>query len=104
MKKFLHVNGDSMEQPLPGICLVAFFSHAAFYVPLTNLRKITHEVNPLSRSIITVPPDLAGRIRFDDTLDEVILYKSGTSPLSRILNYVLLNLKISWFICYFNLG
>jgi glycosyltransferase involved in cell wall biosynthesis len=87
-----------MAHTYPRICLVAFFSHEAFFIPLTNIRKIVREIYPFSKSIITVPPELTDKILFNDTLDKVIIYSSKNSPLFRIINYFILNLKISWFI------
>lgn len=83
-------------EPLPEkICLVSVFSHEAFFLPLSHLREILGKINPGLRSILTVSPELADTMTFDSGRDEVFLYKKQTSTLFRVINYCLLNLKIS---------
>lgn len=80
----------------PRICLVAFFTHEAFFTPLSNIRKIIHEIGSLSESITIVDPKLVGKIVFDNKKDDVIIYKKNTSFFLRILSYFCLNLQVSW--------
>jgi glycosyltransferase involved in cell wall biosynthesis len=85
-----------MEQTQQKLCLVTFFNHEAFFIPLSHIRKIIIEISPQSKSIITVSPDLEDKMIFDVKKDDVIIYKTQINPLFRILNYFILNLKISW--------
>lgn len=83
-------------EPLPEkICLVSVFSHEAFFLPLSHLREILGKISPGLHSILTVSPELADTMTFDSGRDEVILYKKQTSTVFRVINYCLLNLKIS---------
>jgi len=84
-----------MEPKPEKICLISVFSHEAFFLPLSHIRKILGEISPGLHSILTVSPELADMMVFDSRKDEVILYKKQTSTLFRLINYSVLNLKIS---------
>ena len=84
-----------MEPKPEKICLISFFSHEAFFLPLSHLREILGEISPGLRSILAVSPELAGKMAFDSRKDKIILYKKQTSTLFRLVNYGVLNLKIS---------
>jgi glycosyltransferase involved in cell wall biosynthesis len=84
-----------MEQKPEKICLISVFSHEAFFLPLSHLREILGEISPGLRSILTVSPELSDKMAFDSRMDDVILYKKQTNPLFRVINYCVLNLKIS---------
>jgi hypothetical protein len=84
-----------MEQKPEKICLISIFSHEAFFLPLSHLREILGEISPGLHSILTVSPELADKMAFDSRKDDVILYKKQTNPLFRVINYCVLNLKIS---------
>ena len=84
-----------MEPKPEKICLISFFSHEAFFLPLSHLREILGEISPGLRSILAVSPELAGKMAFDSRKDKIILYKKQTSMLFRLINYGVLNLKIS---------
>jgi glycosyltransferase involved in cell wall biosynthesis len=85
-----------MEQKHQKICLVTLFNHEAFFIPLSHIRKIILEISPQSKSIITVSSELEDKIVFDVEKDAVIIYKSQINPLLNVINYFILNLKISW--------
>jgi len=80
------------------ICLVAFFGHEAFYIPLSNIRKIFQAINPDAGSIVILDPALEDRIVFHSSQDIVVFYKKISNPVRRIIGYVLLNFRISWHI------
>jgi glycosyltransferase involved in cell wall biosynthesis len=84
-----------MEPKPEKICLISFFSHEAFFLPLSHLREILGEISPELCSILAVSPELAGKMAFDSRKDKIILYKKQTSRLFRLINYGVLNLKIS---------
>lgn len=85
-----------MERKPLKICLVSFFVHEAFFIPLSHIRDIIAEISPGSHAIITVSPELSGKMIFDPVNDDVIIYKTLTRPLFRIINYIILNFTISW--------
>jgi glycosyltransferase involved in cell wall biosynthesis len=84
-----------MEPKHEKICLISVFSHEAFFLPLSHIREILGEISPGLHSILTVSPEFADKMVFDSGRDEVILYKKQTSMLFRLINYGVLNLKIS---------
>jgi len=84
-----------MEPKPEKICLVSVFSHEAFFLPLSHLKDILGEISPGLHLILTVSPELADKMTFDPKRDEVILYKKQTNTLFRLINYCVLNLKIS---------
>ena len=86
---------EFVEQKSKKICLVSVFSHAAFFVPLSHLREILEEICPETHSILVVSPELTGSMAFDPKKDYVIFYKKQNSTLFRLMNYGVLNLKIS---------
>jgi glycosyltransferase involved in cell wall biosynthesis len=86
---------EFVEQKSKKICLVSVFSHAAFFVPLSHLREILGEICPGGHSILVVSPELAGSMAFDPKKDYVIFYKKQNGTLSRLMNYGVMNLKIS---------
>ena len=85
-----------MERKPQKICLVSFFVHEAFFIPLSQLREIILKISPESNSIITVSPELADKMIFDFKKDVVIIHKNKRHFVFRIINYFILNLKISW--------
>jgi glycosyltransferase involved in cell wall biosynthesis len=85
-----------MERKPLKICLVSFLVHEAFFIPLSHIRDIIAEISPGSHAIITVSPELSGKMIFDPANDDVIIYKTLTRPLFRIINYIILNFSISW--------
>ena len=84
-----------MERKHQDICLVSVFFHEAFFIPLSNMRKIIAEISTESHSIIAASPELADKMIFDFEKDDVIIYKNQTR-MPRIINFFILNLKISW--------
>ena len=78
------------------ICLVSVFFHQAFFIPLSNIRKIIININPESISIIAALPETEDKIIPNFKKDDIIIYKNQVNPLFRIINYFVLNLKISW--------
>ena len=86
---------EFVEQKSGKICLVSVFSHTAFFVPLSHLREILDEICPKAHSILVVSPELTDAMTFDPEKDYVILYKKQTRTLFRLMNYCVLNLKIS---------
>ena len=87
-----------MERKQQKICLVSFFVHKAFFLPLSHIREIIVEICPNSDSILTVSPELADTMIFDSGKDDIIIYKNQIRPVFRLINYLILNLKISWII------
>jgi glycosyltransferase involved in cell wall biosynthesis len=85
-----------MERKHPKICLVSVFFHQAFFIPLSNIRKIIFNINPESISIIAALPESTDKITPDFKKDEIIIYTNQLNPLFRAVNYFILNLKISW--------
>jgi glycosyltransferase involved in cell wall biosynthesis len=85
-----------MERKHHKICLVSVFFHKAFFIPLSNIREIIVEINPDSNSIIVASSELADKMIFDFEKDDVIIYKNQINPIFRVINYIDLNLKISW--------
>ena len=85
-----------MDRKHQKICLVSFFFHKAFFIPLSNIRRIIVEISPESISIIAASPELAETMIFDFEKDDVIIYKNQINPIFRVINYIILNLKISW--------
>lgn len=85
-----------MERKHLNICLVSFFFHQAFFHPLSNMREIIGIISPQSNSIIVVSPELSVKKLFNFEKDKVIYYKNQLNPLFRVMNYFILNVKISW--------
>jgi glycosyltransferase involved in cell wall biosynthesis len=85
-----------MERKSLKICLVSFFVHEAFFFPLSHIRDIITEISPGSHTIITISPELSDKMIFDSEKDDVIMYKNLIRPLFRIINYIFLNVTISW--------
>jgi glycosyltransferase involved in cell wall biosynthesis len=85
-----------MERKHPRICLVSIFFDKAFFIPFSNIRRIIVEITPESYSIIAADPELSDELIFEIEKDDVIFYKNQTNPLLRLINYIILNLKISW--------
>ncbi len=84
-----------MKQKCTKICLVSFFTHEAFFIPLSNMREILGAICSESHSVFVVTPDLMGTLPFDLSRDTIILHKKENRLIFRIINYVILNLKIS---------
>ena len=78
------------------VCLVSFFTNKAFFIPLSHVKEILSEMNPDTRSIVYVTPELSDMMRFDARNDDVIIYKNQGGSFSGLWNYGILNLKISW--------
>jgi glycosyltransferase involved in cell wall biosynthesis len=85
-----------MERKHQKICLVSVFFHQAFFIPLSNIRKIIFNINPESISIIAALPESADKITPNFRKDDIIIYKNQLNPLFRAINYFILNLNISW--------
>jgi glycosyltransferase involved in cell wall biosynthesis len=85
-----------MERKHLKICLVSVFFHQAFFIPLSNIRKIIFNINPESISIIVALPESAEKITPPFKKDDIIIYKNQINPVFRAINYFFLNLKISW--------
>jgi glycosyltransferase involved in cell wall biosynthesis len=85
-----------MERKHPRICLVSIFFNKAFFIPFSNIRRIIVEITPESYSIIAADPELSDKLIFEIEKDDVIFYKNQINPLLRVINYIILNLKISW--------
>ena len=81
-------------------CVVSLFSHEAFFMPLSHLRQILVNIYPGSKSLIAVSPELIDKIPFDFEKDAIIVYRNQNNAIFRILNYLYLNLKISWHIFF----
>jgi glycosyltransferase involved in cell wall biosynthesis len=93
-----------MKQKTPNICLVALFSHEAFFNPLSHMRTILSEVNPDAKTILTITPGLTDKLPVNPEKDDIIIYQEKIKPWSRILNYILLNMRISWRILFRSKG
>jgi glycosyltransferase involved in cell wall biosynthesis len=95
----MHIFQDMilMERKSPQICLVVLFFHEAFFSPLSNIRTIIAELFPEFPSIIVTIPGLTSRLAPDEN-DAVIVHPFSSHPMIRILNYLVMNLKISWYV------
>jgi glycosyltransferase involved in cell wall biosynthesis len=85
-----------MDCKSPQICLVVFFLHEAFSSPLSNIRQIIAEIFPGSYSTVVTGPQLLSRLKPADEKNRIIIHSPSANPLIRIINYFILNLKISW--------
>jgi glycosyltransferase involved in cell wall biosynthesis len=85
-----------MERKHPVICFVSVFFHQAFFIPFSNIREIIFNINPESISIVAVSPESTDKIIPNFKEDDIIIYNNQLNPLFRVINYFILNLKISW--------
>jgi glycosyltransferase involved in cell wall biosynthesis len=86
----------SMEQKSPRICMVVFFLHEAFSRPLSNIRQVILEISPESCSIIVASPELSCGLLLENEKIKTIVHTTSANPVLRVINYGILNLKISW--------
>lgn len=84
-----------MMQNNPRICIVSLLFHEAFVSPLYNLKKVIFGLSNKSRMIVCQStniecyPENMGK----DNID-IINHKISSNTISRIFNYIMLNLEI----------
>jgi glycosyltransferase involved in cell wall biosynthesis len=84
-----------MERKTPKICLIAFFLNEAFLSPLSHIKQVITEICPESHSIIITSHTLKNKLIPGNEKDDIIIHSSLDNPLTRIINYFVLNLRIS---------